>query len=35
MSIYAIVGYCLSAFFLGYAAGFIKMTMRKAVESLD
>jgi len=35
MSTYAIVGYCLSAFGIGYAAGFIKMTLRKSIESLD
>lgn len=35
MTVYQIVGYCLTAFGLGYAAGFIRMTMRKAIESLD
>lgn len=35
MTIYEIVGYCLSAFGLGYAGGAIRRIARQAVESLD
>ena len=35
MTVYQIVGYCLSAFGVGYAAGAIRRIARQAVESLD
>lgn len=35
MSAYQIVGYCLTAFGLGYAGGAIRRIARQAIESLD
>jgi hypothetical protein len=35
MSVYLIVGYCLTAFGLGYAGGAIRRIARQAIESLD
>ena len=35
MSVYEIIGYCLSAFGIGYAGGAIRRIARQAVESLD
>lgn len=35
MSVFQIVGYCLTAFGLGYAGGAIRRIARQAIESLD
>ncbi len=35
MSAVAVVGYCLSSFFVGYAAGAIQRIIQRAIEVLD
>lgn len=35
MSTTSIVGYCLAAFGVGYAAGYLKLIFNKSVEALD
>lgn len=35
MTVAAVVGYCFSAFGLGYAGGAIQRIIRRAVETLD
>ena len=35
MSIYQVIGYCLSAFGLGYAGGAIRRVARQAIEALE
>lgn len=35
MSIYQVIGYCLSAFGLGYAGGAIRRIARQAIEALE
>lgn len=35
MTTYQIVGYCLTAFGLGYAGGAIRRIARQAIEALD
>lgn len=35
MSAVTVVGYCLTAFGLGYAGGAIRRIARQAIESLD
>lgn len=35
MSIYQVIGYCLTAFGLGYAGGAIRRIARQAIEALE
>ena len=35
MSIYQVVGYCHTAFAMGYAGGAIRRIARQAIEALD
>jgi hypothetical protein len=35
MTVYQIIGYCLTAFGLGYAGGAIRRIARQAIESLE
>lgn len=35
MTVIQVVGYCLSAFGLGYAAGSLVRITRRAIESID
>ena len=35
MTVYQVVGYCLTAFGLGYAAGSLQRIGRRAIETLD
>lgn len=35
MTIASVIGYCLSAFGIGYACGYLKLIWNKSIEALD